>query len=157
MASSSTSHFEPHASTQGGLTPALGMDRLLDNIRFQGTHLFPCALPKVYEREVVYFYMNLEIKKDGEVQSKVNSVEFTLNGRVLSDILFKRKRPVSQMLLDQQNANARVAELERATAQLKNDLSTAHSKISSLEYKILNKKIVHNNRIDKLLSLMEKN
>ncbi|MCD7467266.1 hypothetical protein HAX54_004595 [Datura stramonium] len=50
MASSSTSRSEPHASTQGEPMPSPGMGSLLEKLMFQGrTHLFLCALPKVFE------------------------------------------------------------------------------------------------------------
>lgn len=64
---------------------------------------------------------------------------------------------MTQMLLDLQKVNARVAVLEGENAQLKVDLSTVDVEISKLKERMLHEQLVHNNRIDKLLSLMEKN
>lgn len=69
----------------------------------------------------------------------------------------KGNGPMSQMFLDLQTANAQVVKLERENAKLKIELSAAHTEISSLKDKMLHQQTVHNNRIDKLLYLMENN
>ncbi|MCD7464701.1 hypothetical protein HAX54_053253 [Datura stramonium] len=68
----------------------------------------------------------------------------------------KEKQPVTQMTFDLHTATARVTELKRENAQLKDDLSTANAEISTLKDIILSEQSVHHNKIDKLLSLIDK-
>ncbi|MCD7452942.1 hypothetical protein HAX54_018911 [Datura stramonium] len=53
-------------------------------------------------------------------------------------------------------ATAQMAKLERDNAQFKTDLSTANAEISNPKDRMLSEQSVHNNRIDKLHSLIEK-
>ncbi|MCD7468365.1 hypothetical protein HAX54_006453 [Datura stramonium] len=60
------------------------------------------------------------------------------------------------MTFDLHTAITRVAKLKRENAQLKVDLPTANAEISTLKDRMLSEQSVHNNRIDKLFSLIEK-
>ncbi|MCD7456323.1 hypothetical protein HAX54_031276 [Datura stramonium] len=68
----------------------------------------------------------------------------------------KRKSHVTQLIVDLQNAPARVVSLGGENAQLKAKLKGAIDEISEREEKFLEEQMVHNSRIDKLLSLVEK-
>ncbi|MCE2055735.1 hypothetical protein HAX54_043314 [Datura stramonium] len=141
---------EAPPSTQGELPSTLSM---IVKVLSQNLPIHSCPLPRVRECKMVDLYTNLKEVKNEKVDLRANGVSLTLTKWLIGS---KEKGPVTQMIFDLHTATARVVELKRENAQLKTDLYTANVEICTLKDRMLSEQSVHNNRIDKLLSLIGK-